>query len=341
MDALRRIAFLLERAREETYRVKAYRGAADALAALPPAEVEQRAQAGTLTELKGVGPKTATVAEQALARGCRTTSPRSRPRPTGRSPTGGAAAAGRAARRPAHPLRLVRRWQPDRGDGADRARPRPRVRRAHRPLAAADGGQRALARAAARASSTWSPRSTSSSRRSGCSPASRSTSSTTARSTRRTSCSAGSTSWSPPCTRSCGWTPTPMTRRMVNAVANPHTDVLGHCTGRLVTGGRGTPRGVAFDAELVFAACERFGVAVEINSPPGAARPAAPAADAWRSRPAACSRSTPTRTRPDSWTGSPTAASGPRSAAYRPSGCEHPAGRRAAGLGGAARREWA
>ena len=28
-----------------------------------------------------------------------------------------------------------------------------------------------------------------------------------------------------------------MTRRMVNAVANPHTDVLGHCTGRLVTGG--------------------------------------------------------------------------------------------------------
>ena len=30
-----------------------------------------------------------------------------------------------------------------------------------------------------------------------------------------------------------------MTRRMVNAVTNPHTDVLGHCTGRLVTGGRG------------------------------------------------------------------------------------------------------
>ena len=31
-----------------------------------------------------------------------------------------------------------------------------------------------------------------------------------------------------------------MTRRMVDAVANPHTDVLGHCTGRLVT-----PRGAA------------------------------------------------------------------------------------------------
>ena len=30
-----------------------------------------------------------------------------------------------------------------------------------------------------------------------------------------------------------------MTERMVAAVANPHVDILGHCTGRLVTGGRG------------------------------------------------------------------------------------------------------
>jgi putative hydrolase len=59
-----------------------------------------------------------------------------------------------------------------------------------------------------------------------------------------------------------------MTRRMVTAVANPHTDVLGHCTGRLVTGGRGTRGESSFDAELVFAACEQFGVAVEINSRP-------------------------------------------------------------------------
>jgi putative hydrolase len=59
-----------------------------------------------------------------------------------------------------------------------------------------------------------------------------------------------------------------MTRRMVTAVANPHTDVLGHCTGRLVTGGRGTRGESSFDAELVFAACEQFGVSVEINSRP-------------------------------------------------------------------------
>jgi putative hydrolase len=59
-----------------------------------------------------------------------------------------------------------------------------------------------------------------------------------------------------------------MTPRMVAAVANPHTDVLGHCTGRLVTGGRGTRPESEFDAELVFAACAQFGVAVEINSRP-------------------------------------------------------------------------
>jgi len=62
-----------------------------------------------------------------------------------------------------------------------------------------------------------------------------------------------------------------MTRRMVTAVANPHTDILGHCTGRNVT-----PRGRSgkvrpeseFDAELVFEACRQFDVAVEINCRP-------------------------------------------------------------------------
>jgi putative hydrolase len=59
-----------------------------------------------------------------------------------------------------------------------------------------------------------------------------------------------------------------MTRRMVNAIANPHTNVLGHCTGRLVAGSRGGREQSLFDAEIVFAACERFDVAVEINSRP-------------------------------------------------------------------------
>lgn len=59
-----------------------------------------------------------------------------------------------------------------------------------------------------------------------------------------------------------------MTRRMVAAVSGPHTNVLGHCTGRLVRGGRGTRPQSEFDAEAVFTACRDHDVAVEINSRP-------------------------------------------------------------------------
>ena len=59
----------------------------------------------------------------------------------------------------------------------------------------------------------------------------------------------------------------PMTRRMVAAIRNPHTDVLGHCTGRMVAGNRKRPES-QFDAEAVFAACREHGVAVEINCRP-------------------------------------------------------------------------
>jgi putative hydrolase len=65
-----------------------------------------------------------------------------------------------------------------------------------------------------------------------------------------------------------------MTERMLRAIAHPQTDVLGHCTGRLVIGRRqrnGTQRPrpeSQFDAEAVFAACVEFGTAVEINSRP-------------------------------------------------------------------------
>lgn len=59
-----------------------------------------------------------------------------------------------------------------------------------------------------------------------------------------------------------------MTVRMVRAVANPHVDVLGHCTGRLVEGARGVRPPSTFDAEVVFEACAQFGTAVEISSRP-------------------------------------------------------------------------
>ncbi len=57
-----------------------------------------------------------------------------------------------------------------------------------------------------------------------------------------------------------------MTARMIAAVRNPHTDILGHCTGRLVAG-RGRPEST-FDAPAVFAACAETDTAVEINSRP-------------------------------------------------------------------------
>jgi putative hydrolase len=69
-----------------------------------------------------------------------------------------------------------------------------------------------------------------------------------------------------------------MTRRMLAAIANPHMDILGHCTGRRLSpgadkgdrahrGGRGRPES-QFDADAVFAACVQHGKAVEINSRP-------------------------------------------------------------------------
>jgi putative hydrolase len=58
----------------------------------------------------------------------------------------------------------------------------------------------------------------------------------------------------------------PMTDRMVAAMANPHADILGHCTGRMVRG-RGRPEST-FDPDLVFGACAHFDKAVEINCRP-------------------------------------------------------------------------
>ncbi|MHA6793140.1 PHP domain-containing protein [Pseudonocardia bannensis] len=58
-----------------------------------------------------------------------------------------------------------------------------------------------------------------------------------------------------------------MTERMLAAIANPNVDVLGHCTGRMVTGKRKRPES-EFDANAVFEACAEYGVAVEVNSRP-------------------------------------------------------------------------
>jgi len=65
-----------------------------------------------------------------------------------------------------------------------------------------------------------------------------------------------------------------MTPRMLAAIANPHMDVLGHCTGRMIVGRQRRDGSTAgrpesqFDADAVFAACREHGVAVEINCRP-------------------------------------------------------------------------
>jgi putative hydrolase len=60
--------------------------------------------------------------------------------------------------------------------------------------------------------------------------------------------------------------PVAMTRRMVAAISNPHVDVLGHCTGRIVVG-RGRPKS-QFDADVVIEACRVFDTALEVNCRP-------------------------------------------------------------------------
>lgn len=57
-----------------------------------------------------------------------------------------------------------------------------------------------------------------------------------------------------------------MTDRMLKAVESPHTDILGHCTGRKLVGRGRKPS--QFDAGRVFEACAATGTAVEINSRP-------------------------------------------------------------------------
>jgi putative hydrolase len=267
VDALRRTAFLLERRREETYRVRAYRAAADALAALPPGELAARVEAGTLTELKGVGPKTAALAVEAAGGSVPAYLVELEAAADGPVTAGGGA------------LRtLLRGDLHTHSDWSDGGSPVEEMARAARDL----GHEYVVL-------TDHSPRLTVAN---GLSPV---------RLRRQLELVAEVNERLAPFRLLSGievdilddgsldqedellarldvvvasvhsklkMDSESMTRRMVNAVANPHTDVLGHCTGRLVTGGRGTRGESQFDAEVVFEACRQFEVAVEINSRP-------------------------------------------------------------------------
>ncbi|GAA1846169.1 PHP domain-containing protein [Microlunatus capsulatus] len=264
--ALREIGFLLERSRSDTFRVKAYRGAADALEAMAPEQVAEHQAERSWGKVTGVGPKTATVISQALAgevpaylQGLR----------EGKEPLVEGGTRMRAAMRGdlhvhstwsdgGSPLEEMMTTARDlgheycaitdhsprlkvaRGLSAERLREQIGVTRALGERLAPfrvlqgievdileDGGlDQSDALLAELDVVVASVHSK---------------------------------------LRSDSET---MTHRMVGGIANPRTNVLGHCTGRLVEGERGTRPPSTFDAEVVFEACRTFGVAVEINSRP-------------------------------------------------------------------------
>lgn len=278
---LRRIAFLLERANEATYRVRAFRSAADALAALPAGELASRAEAGTLTELPGVGDVTARSVVESL-RGEEPVYLRRLLATEGTDLDDAAAALRGALRGDCHVH----------SDWSDGGSPIEEM-----ALAAVELGHEYIVL------TDHSPRLT----------VARGL--TAARLRRQLDHVAALNEALPDGFRILTGIEVDiladgsldqddellarldvvvgsvhsglrddrarMTRRMVTAVGNPHLDILGHCTGRMVTG---RPAGVTgpgdrghrarsrppsdFDPDAVFAACVEHGKAVEINSRP-------------------------------------------------------------------------
>ncbi|WP_328389465.1 PHP domain-containing protein [Streptomyces sp. NBC_00400] len=267
VEALERIAFLLERQGAVTYRVQAFRTAATVVGTLSPDEARRRALDGSLGRVKGLGPKTTRVVEEALA-----------------------------GVRPAYLSHLTEEAGGPLVEGEQGQRLRRALRGdCHLHSDWSDGGSpvEAMARAARDLGHAWcvltdhSPRLT----------VARGL--TAERLRRQLSLVAEVNQRLAPFRLLTGiecdilddgtldqepelldrldvvvasvhsklrMDKAPMTRRLLAAVRNPLVDVLGHCTGRQITG-KLRPES-QFDAAEVFAACAEHRTAVEINCRP-------------------------------------------------------------------------
>jgi len=264
IEALRRAAFLLERQNASSHRVQAFRRAAGIVAGLSPAELGQRADAGTLTELPGIGASTAAVASAAVRgetaeylRNLETVPP-----PDAAGGVGLLAA-----------LKGDLHSHSDWSDGGSpiREMAQAAVDLGHEYLALTDHSPRLTVARGLSADRLVEQLEV------------------VARLNRDLAPFRILTGIEVDILLDGGLDQDPdllarldvvvasvhsklrmpsdeMTRRMVTAIASRRIDVLGHCTGRLVTG-RGRPAS-SFDADLVFEACRQFDVAVEINCRP-------------------------------------------------------------------------
>ena len=66
VEALERVVHCLDRAHETGFKTKAFVRALEVVRATPPDELVERAAAGTLTELDGIGDSTARLITEAL-----------------------------------------------------------------------------------------------------------------------------------------------------------------------------------------------------------------------------------------------------------------------------------
>ncbi|WP_028471955.1 PHP domain-containing protein [Nocardioides alkalitolerans] len=273
VTALRRIAFLLERAREDTYKIKAYRAAAAALLAVGEDEVVRRAAAGTLTELDGVGKSTAEVATSAARGEVPARLAQLEAKHAGPLVRGGEVV--RAA------LRGDLHSHSDWSDGGSpiEEMAMTAIELGHDYLVLTDHSPRltvAHGLTAERLARQLDVVDAVNDHLGGDADGDGfrllkgievdilddgrldQTDRMLGRLDVRVASVHSKLAMEAPA----------MTRRMVAAVANPWTNVLGHCTGRLVTGGRGTRAASSFDARAVFEACVEHDVAVEINARP-------------------------------------------------------------------------